>query len=122
MARKRPRTAKPQGGSAYLVAWVTQKPGQEPKLERVEILSERNPTRMFPRQGSGQTLPHIIHVTSTTERDFAAARAKLIRRLRHAKAFVWLLPWLIHWEGNRSAPPPSASRPMSLAKAIAQAD
>lgn len=108
MARKRPRTAKPQGGSAYLVAWVTQEPGQEPKLERVEILSERN--------------PNIIHVTSTTERDFAAARAKLIRRLRHAKAFVWLLPWLIHWEGHRQAPPPSASRPMSLAKAIAQAD
>lgn len=113
-------------GDAFLFAWVSQPPGigQPPQLERVEILSERNPTRMFKRAGSAEPSPRLILVMSATGRDYQTARAKLIRRIRRTPALIWMGPWLDHWEqGSQDhRPPPSKSPPMSLTKAMAQAD
>lgn len=95
-------------GSAYLFVWVAQSPKSPPQMERVEILSERNPTRMFAAAGSGAPPPsQLILVTSATGRDYISARAKLIRRIQRTQSFVWLLPWVEHWEGRSSRPSPS---------------
>ncbi|MBI4449626.1 hypothetical protein HY634_01065 [Candidatus Uhrbacteria bacterium] len=123
MERKRSSPANPHG-SAHLVFWVTQSPGagESPRLERVVILSGWNPTRMLKRPGSGEPDQHLIHVMSAMGRDFPTARAKLIRRIRRTPTLIWMVPWLEHWDSRDRRSPPSQSPPMSLTKAMAQAD
>lgn len=105
-ARKR-RPYTPQG-NAYLFVWVTQSPGSPPQLERAEILREKHPTRMFTAVGSGgPPQPQLILVASAAGRDYASARAKLIRRTQRTKSFIWLLPWVNYWERRSSPPTPS---------------
>ncbi len=103
---------------------MTQQRGQVPQLESVDILSQRKPTRMIKPQGSDAPEQRFILVMSASGRDYPAARAKLIRRIRRTPTLIWMGPWLDHWEeaSQDRRPPPRPAPPMSLASAIAQAD
>jgi|GEM_PF-3612248 len=104
-----PKRAPSVRSEAFLFVSIVKQPGagQPPRLVGADILSDGNPTQVqLPCPGhDNSALPQFILVTSTTGRDFGAARARLIRKIQATPLLTWLRPWTKYWaEGGQPQP------------------